>query len=60
MTASRRGLQERLFGSKGVYVPPNPAMLDFLQLEAFRVGAEIQCCQSFVHVANYRPSFPHP
>lgn len=58
MRANRQGLQERLFGSKATYVPPNPAMLDFLQLEVFSIWAEIQGGQSLVRVANYHPSFP--
>lgn len=56
MIASRRGLQERLFGSQGIYVPSNPVVLDFLQLKVFSVWVEIQCRQCFVCVANSHPS----
>lgn len=57
MIASRRGLQEKLFGSKDIYVPPTSVMLEFLQLEGLSVWAEIsQRHQSLIHVANCHPS----
>lgn len=60
MIATTRGLQEKLFGSQGICVPSNPAVLDFLQLEVFSVWVEIQCRQCFVCVANFHLSSPLP
>lgn len=42
MIASRRGLQEKLFGFEDIYVLPTSVMLEFLQLEALSVWAEVQ------------------
>lgn len=55
MIASRRGLQEKLFGSEDIYMPPTSVMLEFLQLEGLSVWAEIQPA-SPVHAANCHPS----